>query len=153
MVFVQARSYALDCCRPSRTSRSGYPKLRPWTPSSRFASEDEQDFVGQFSAAFTYVAHQGCTEEVDRRQSVEWWADQAGEWWRQRNARTNVGGAPFSRHALLPAIFLFNAVTTLQRLGCRSRDLRRLWLRLLLRLILSILLRVLAVPTTLIWAS
>ena len=72
-----------------------YPTLRPWTPGSRFASQDEEDFVRQFSAAFTFVAHQGRTEEVDKKQSIGWWADQAEEWWRQRNAHTNVGGGAF----------------------------------------------------------
>ena len=72
-----------------------YPMLRPWTPGSRFASQDEEDFVRQFSAAFTYVAHQGRAEEVDKNRSVGWWADQAGEWWRQKKAPTNIGSGAF----------------------------------------------------------
>jgi hypothetical protein len=72
-----------------------YPTLRPWTPGSRFADQDEADFNQQFSAAFTYVAHQGRTEEVDKKRSVGWWADQAADWFRQKKAPTNVGSGAF----------------------------------------------------------
>jgi hypothetical protein len=72
-----------------------YPTLRPWTAGTRFASQDEEDFIRQFSAAFTFVAHQGRAEELDTKRSVGWWADQAVQWWSHRNARTNVGGGAF----------------------------------------------------------
>jgi hypothetical protein len=72
-----------------------YPTLRPWTPGSNSAFQDEQDFKRQFAAAFTFVAHLGRTDEVDKKQSVSWWADEAAEWWRQRGSRQNVGGSAF----------------------------------------------------------
>jgi hypothetical protein len=70
-----------------------FPTLRPWSPDSRFASQDEQGFMRQFTAAFTYVAHQGRAEEIDTKRSVGWWADAAGEWWRLRKRSSNIGDA------------------------------------------------------------
>jgi hypothetical protein len=72
-----------------------YPTLRPWTQGSNYAFQDEQDFKRQFAAAFTFVAHLGRTDEVDKKRSVSWWADEAAEWWSQRGSRTNVGGSAF----------------------------------------------------------
>lgn len=74
---------------------NAYPTLRPWTPGSNYASQDEQDFVRQFSAAFTYVANHGRADEIDHKRSASYWADQASEWWRQRGSNSRVGGAAF----------------------------------------------------------
>jgi hypothetical protein len=71
-----------------------YPTLRPWTPGSNYAFQDEENFNRQFSAAFTYVAHKG-RDEIDMKHSSSWWADQASDWLRHRGDRTNIEGAAF----------------------------------------------------------
>jgi hypothetical protein len=71
-----------------------YPTLRPWTPGSRSAFADEQVFTEEFSAAFIFVANQGRAAKLDKK-SICRWADEAGDWWRQRNNRKNVGGGAF----------------------------------------------------------
>ena len=71
-----------------------YPTLRTWTPGSRYADQDENGFMQQFAAAFTYVAHMG-RAEIDHKRSASFWADAASEWHRHRDVRVNIGGSAF----------------------------------------------------------
>jgi hypothetical protein len=49
-----------------------YPKLRP-------GRGEEEEFFGQFRAAFQFVQHHGRRAEVDRERSLGWWLDTARE--------------------------------------------------------------------------
>jgi hypothetical protein len=69
-----------------------YPKLRP-------SRNEEEEFFGQFSAAFQFVAHHG-RRAVDRERSLGWWLDTAREWISQHR----IGGFPISGTALVVAI-------------------------------------------------
>jgi hypothetical protein len=70
-----------------------YPKLRP-------GRGEEEEFFGQFSAAFQFVQHHGRRADVDRERSLGWWLDTAREWISQHR----IGGFPISGMALVVAI-------------------------------------------------
>lgn len=69
-----------------------YPKLRP-------GHGEEEEFAGQFRAAFQFVQHHG-RRVVDRERSLGWWTDTARSWLSQHR----IGGFPISERALVIAI-------------------------------------------------
>jgi len=69
-----------------------YPKLRP-------GRGEEEEFFGQFRAAFQFVQHHGRRAEVDRERSLGWWLDTAREFISQHR----IGGFPISGVALVVA--------------------------------------------------
>ncbi len=55
--------------------RDAYPQLWPRS-NPRFGSQDEAEFVRDFSAAFVRVSHLRRTEKVDSKHSLSWWVDE-----------------------------------------------------------------------------
>jgi len=76
-----------------------HPKLLPACTDDRYADGDRAEFLQNFRAAFDWVACQGRADEVDTKQSIEFWALEASDYYRRQGRPINIGAG-----ALLAAV-------------------------------------------------
>lgn len=76
-----------------------YPGLLPSTLNSRWADQDRARFSQDFRRALEWVSTQGRADEVDRTRYMDFWTNQAEEFFRLRGQSGAIGGG-----ALLAAV-------------------------------------------------